>query len=42
MSIGSQISLYRKKAGLTQQQLAEILDVTFQAVSSWEREVSQS
>jgi len=38
MSLGSQISLYRKKAGLTQQQLAEILDVSFQAVSSWERE----
>ena len=38
MSIGKQISLYRKNANMTQAQLAEALDVTFQAVSSWERD----
>ena len=39
MSVGKQIRLFRKKAGLTQEQLAESLDVSFQAVSSWENEV---
>ena len=38
MSVGKQIRLFRKKAGLTQEQLAESLDVSFQAVSSWENE----
>lgn len=38
MSIGSKIAEGRKRAGMTQQQLAEILDVSFQAVSQWERE----
>lgn len=36
MSIGERIRKYRKQAGLTQQQIAEALDVSFQAVSSWE------
>ena len=38
MSIGSKIADRRKELGMTQQDLAEKLDVSFQAVSSWERE----
>lgn len=38
MSIGSQIVSRRKQIGMTQQTLAEKLDVSFQAVSSWERD----
>ncbi len=36
--IGKNIYDARKRAGLTQLQLAEKLDVSFQAVSSWERD----
>lgn len=35
--VGNQIAYLRKKKGLTQQQLAERLSVSFQAVSKWER-----
>ena len=38
MSIGSNIMAARKAAGLTQEQLAERLEVSFQAVSAWERD----
>lgn len=38
MSIGTNIKKYRELRGLTQEKLAEQLDVTFQAVSSWERD----
>ena len=41
MSLGSQISSFRKQVNLTQSQLAEALDVSFQAVSSWERDEYQ-
>ncbi len=34
--IGEHIAAYRKKAGLTQEQLAEKMGVTAQAVSKWE------
>lgn len=38
MSIGSRIAERRKELGMTQQDLAELVDVSFQAVSSWERD----
>ncbi len=37
-SIGTRITNARKNAGLTQAEVAEKLNVTFQAVSSWERD----
>lgn len=39
MSMGSRIAERRKELGLSQQQLAELLNVSFQSVSLWEREV---
>lgn len=38
MSIGTRIANRRKELKMTQQELAEKLDVSFQAVSSWERD----
>ncbi len=38
MSIGSNIRRLREKKGLTQERIAERLNVSFQAVSSWERD----
>lgn len=38
MEIGANIRKLREKQGLTQEQLAEKLDVSFQAISSWERD----
>lgn len=40
MDIGSTISARRKKLGLTQQMLAEKLDISFQAISKWENGTS--
>lgn len=40
MNFGKNISKARKSAGLTQEQLAEKLGVTFQAVSAWERDAN--
>lgn len=37
MNLGEKIKYYRKEAGMTQAELAEVLKVSFQAVSSWER-----
>jgi len=38
MSIGQNIKKLRTERSLTQEQVAESLDVSFQAVSSWERD----
>ncbi len=38
MSIGENIAAFRKARGLTQEQLADQLEVSFQAVSTWERD----
>ena len=38
MSLGSNIRRLREDKGLTQEQIAEWMDVSFQAVSSWERD----
>lgn len=40
--IGQFLSNERKKAELTQKQLAEELNITFQAISRWEKGVSQT
>lgn len=42
MTIGKKIMSLRKEAGLTQEQLAEKLGLSAQAVSKWENGVSQS
>lgn len=39
-TLGKRISAYRKKLGLTQDQLAEKLSITAQAVSKWENDLS--
>lgn len=39
-SLGTRISEYRKKSGLTQEQLAEYMEVSPQAVSKWENDIS--
>lgn len=38
MSIGENIRRYREERKMTQEQVADALDVSFQAVSSWERD----
>lgn len=38
MKIGSNVLYYRKQKGLTQEQVAERLDVSFQTVSAWEHD----
>lgn len=40
--VGQQIAALRKSKGLTQSQLGERVNVSFQAVSKWERGVSHS
>ena len=42
MHIGNTIRRLRKQRGITQEQLAESIGVTFQAVSKWENGVSHS
>ncbi len=39
-SLGERIAYYRKKAGLTQENLAEKCSVTSQAVSKWENDLN--
>ena len=40
MQIGEKIKNYRKTAGLTQEQVADYLDVSTPAVNKWEKGVS--
>lgn len=40
MNIGKNIRELRKRAGLTQEQLAEAMNVSFQAVSKWENDTA--
>ena len=42
IKLDESIRTFRKERGLTQEQLAERLDITDKAVSKWERGVSQS
>lgn len=42
MEIGKTIQDLRKRKGLSQEELAERIDVSRQAVSKWENGVSQS
>lgn len=42
MQIGEKIKNYRKTAGLTQEQVADYLDVSTPAVNKWEKGVSHS
>lgn len=42
MSFGEQLSAVRRRSGLTQEQFAEQLQVSRQAVSKWESGVSLS
>ena len=42
MSFGEQLQFLRRGSGLTQEQFAEQLQVSRQAVSKWESGVSQS
>ncbi len=39
-TLGSRISEYRRKKGITQDQLAEYFGVSSQAVSKWENDLS--
>lgn len=39
-TIGQNIAFYRKKAGMTQEELSEKIGVTAQAVSKWENDLS--
>ena len=41
MTLGKKLSNYRKVAGLTQQQLAEHLNISAQAISKWENDLSE-
>ena len=39
-TMGEKISALRKEKGMTQRQLAELMNVTDKAVSKWERDLS--
>ena len=41
-TLGKRIAQYRKEQGLTQENLAERLGISSQAVSKWETEISHS
>lgn len=42
MTLGERIVHYRKRQGLSQEQLSQRLGVSRQSVSKWERDVSHS
>ena len=42
MKLGDNLATARRKAGLTQEQVAEKLGISRQTVSKWELEVSHS
>lgn len=39
MTTGQRIRIARKKANMTQAELAELLDIPFQSISQWERDI---
>ena len=41
-SMGEIISTLRREKGMTQKELADMLNITDKAVSKWEREISHS
>lgn len=41
MKLGQNIAIYRKEAGLTQEQLAEKCEASRQAVTKWEKRRSK-
>ena len=41
MTLGQKLTFYRKKQGLTQQQLGDRINVTAQAVSKWENDLAE-
>lgn len=42
MSLGQNLQFLRKQKDITQEQLAELLEVSRQSVSKWESEVSHN
>ncbi len=42
LMIGDNIKRLRREKNVTQEQLAEVLNITYAAVSKWERGVSQT
>ena len=42
VKVGRRIAQFRKKKNMTQFELADALGISFQAVSNWERGVSQT
>lgn len=41
-AIGKNIHAFRKQQGLTQEELANLVNVSFQAISKWENGVSHN
>lgn len=41
MSLGNRINYFRQQSGMTQEQLAEQMNVTRQTVSNWERGINE-
>lgn len=42
MSLGQNLQFLRKRDNITQEQLAEVLEVSRQSVSKWESDVSHN